>query len=422
MMQKQQLRKEKSVSVTEKICVFLLAMGPILQHYVGLFVSASISLLLIMLPYVGIKLLHTGKFKPSRLSFILPLIILFFYEVAAHGTNVTELGQAVVFSLYFLAIAAGCLSTEYFVKAITVISAAASICIIIQYFCYYILGFHLQVVPTSLLLERSEQWVLLAQTGRVSVTGKPISFYRPSAFFLEPSHMFIYMFSPLMIHLLAKEFTKKRLCISILLTVGMICSTSGMGIAAAAGTWLLFLGKNSKTNNRLDIRKFFRPRSALILLTLIVFAAGLFAFVPFFRNSVLRVIGSGDDYKNAVSGRLDGGLSVLDDLKGLKLFFGIADDTEAVNVNLTGFTSEMYRYGIIGTLISYVFYVQSLLRLKNQYFWVAALAVIMSFFSQHSHSSFFMLYCAFTFMEGFRQTQLANESTPTLPKTATINR
>lgn len=405
MMQRHRLSKEKSISTVEKICVFLLAMCPILQHYIGLFVNASISLTLIMLPYVAIKLLHAGKFKMSRLSLVIPLILLFFYEVAAHSTSVTELGQAVVFSLYFLAIAAGCLNTEYFVKAITVVSVVASLCIIIQYFCYYILGFHLQLVPTRLLLAKSEQWVLLAQTGRVSVTGKPIRFYRPSAFFLEPSHMFIYMFTPLLINLLSNNITKKQLRISILLTIGMICSTSGMGIAAAAGAWLLYLGKNSKKNSRLDIRKFFRPRSALILLILIVFAVCLFLFVPFFRNSVLRVISSGSDYKNAVSGRVTGGLSVLNKLKGAKLFLGVADNTHGLDVNLSGFAEEMYKYGIIGTFISYLFYLQGLFRLKNQYFWVAALAIIMSFFSQHSHSSFFMLYCAFTFTEGLQQKQ-----------------
>lgn len=422
MMQTQQLRKEKPVSTIEKICVFLLAMTPILQHYVGLIVSASVTLLLVMLPYVAIKLLHTGKFKMRRLSLVLPLIVSFFYEVAAHGLNVMELGQAVVFSFYFLAIAAGCLSTKHFVKAITAISVAASLCILVQYFCYYILGFHLQMAPTSLFLERSEQWILLAQTGRVSVTGRPIRFYRPSAFFLEPSHMFIYMFAPLILNLLSHNPTKKQLRISMLLTIGMICSTSGMGIAAAAGVWLLFLGKNSKKNSRLDIRKFFRPRSALILLVLIVFAAGLFLFVPFFRNSILRIISSGDDYSNAVSGRISGGSYVLNKLKGVQWLFGASEDTTRLGVNLTGFTSEMYKYGIMGTLISYLFYFQGLLRMKNQYFWVAALTIVMSFFSMHSHGSFFMLGCAFTFTEGLRQEQLKKETISPLPQAATINR
>lgn len=400
----------KTISVWEKLIVILLALGPILQHYKGLFVNAAVTMLLVLLPFVAVKLLHKGSVPLRRLTLVLPLMLLFVYEVVAHGTTVMETGQAFVFILYFLAVAAGCLNTKYFVRAITAVAIIASVAIIVQYICYYLLGFHLQLAPTSLLSQQGQQWVLLAQTGRVSVTGKPISFYRPSAFFLEPSHMFIYMFTPLLITLLSPNFGKREFRIAALITVGMIFSTSGMGILTAAGAWLLFLAKNGGKNTRLDLRKLLRPRSVLILLALLVVVVCLMIWVPFFRNSVMRIFSSGSDYKNAVSGRVTSGIGVLQGMTGKQLLFGVADNTKAVAVNLTGFSEEMYKYGIVGTLVSYLFYVQGLFRLKNQFFWVSLIVIVMSFFTQHSHSSFFMLYCAFTFTEGFRRQQEAAES------------
>lgn len=411
-MKQKRICTEKSTSFLEKLVVTVLALCPILQHYKGIFVNASVTLLLLMFPYVVLKLLHVGSIKMKRLTLVFPLMLTFLYEVASHGTSVTEAGQAVVFIVYFTAVAAGCLDTKHFVRAVTGVSVIASILIIVQYVCYYILGFHLQLVPTDLLLDKSEQWVLLAQTGRVSVTGKVISFYRPSSFFLEPSHMFIYTFTPLLITLLSPDFGKKQFCIAALLTVGMVFSTSGMGIASAAGAWVLFLGKNGGKSSRLDIRKFFRPRSVLIFLILVVGVIALFIWVPFFQRSVLRVFSSGMDYKNAVSGRVAGGAKVLSGLSTTQLIFGVADNTVGVTAPMTGFSEEMYKHGIIGTAISYLFYIQGLLRLKDQYFWVCFLAIVMSFFSQHSHSSFFMLYCAFTFTEGFRQNQLHASEVP----------
>lgn len=106
-------------------------------------------------------------------------------------------------------------------KSASRIAQVASILIIVQYVCHYIFGFHLKLVPVSLLLPESSQWIAGAETGQVGINGIRSELYRPSAFFLEPSHMFLYVFPILFVFLLSPNIDNWRRKIAILLTVGL---------------------------------------------------------------------------------------------------------------------------------------------------------------------------------------------------------
>ncbi len=402
------LNQRRSSTALDRMCIILLAMCPILQHYKGPFVNAAVSVLLLVLPVAVMKLLMKGRFSATDLGFAFPLVLYFFYKVMDHGTTVTELGQAVVFSILVISIACGCFDTKYFIRVITVISAVASICIILQYICYYVLHFHLQLVPTRLLLPRSSQWILLAQTGRASVTGRVSRFYRPSAFFLEPSHMFIYMFTPLLLLLLSKKFGRKERNLSLLLTTGMVFSTSGMGIMMAIGIWMVFLGKQGK-DHAFTLANYFRPEVIIVLMALLIIVVVMFLRVPFFHNSIVRIIGSGDDYTNAISGRVSSGNRLLREMHGMQLLFGTGDSLAGIEFNMAGFHATMYQYGIIGVILSYIFYLQGIFRIKGTYFWLTLIILALSLFSSHTHSTMFMIYSTFVFVDGFRDRKAEEE-------------
>ena len=261
------------VSIIDKICIFLLAICPILQHYKGLFVNAAVTVLLFVVLLALVKVYKKRYLGVRCIKFVFPLVLFFFFKVIDHGTTVTEFGQAVVFSILVITIANGCFNTKYFLNIITIVSVIACICIIIQYICYYFFNFHFQMVPTSLLLPKSSQWILGAETGRASITGRISRFYRPSAFFLEPSHMFIYMFTPLTLLLLSEKFTQRERNLSILLSFGMVLSTSGMGILTVVGLWIVFLGRRG---GKFSLSKLFRPKTVLIIL---FFLSGIIIFL-----------------------------------------------------------------------------------------------------------------------------------------------
>lgn len=398
---------ESKVSIIEMFCVILLAMCPILQHYRGLFVNAGVTALLIVFPFAVFKLCNKRLLNVDRLKFVAPLVIFFLFKVVDHSTDVQEFGQAVVFSVVVIAIACECFDTKYFIRVVLTISKIASILIILQYFCYYILHFHVRMVPTNLLLERASQWILGAKTGRAGITGRVSRFYRPSAFFLEPSHMFIYMFMPLIYTMFSPNFGRKERRDSILLTVGMILTTSGMGIITAVGMWIIFLGKQGE-NNKFSLVRFFNPKIMLLIIIGVVTAFVLYSKVPFVHNSVVRIFSSGTDYTNAISGRVASGNKLVRGLSGMQRIIGVKDDLSGIDFNMSGFNSTMYQYGIIGTVISYVFYLSGVFKLKSSFVWISIVTIVLSFFSAHTHTMFFMIYCTFVLVEGYNE-KIENE-------------
>ena len=394
--------KTSSISVIEKICIILLALCPILQHYKGLFANAAVTVLLIVTPYALIRVLKKRYISFSDLFIVLPLIVFYAYKVVDHGTTMVEFGQAVVFSILVISIACGCFNTQYFIKIITIISIIACICLVLQYVFYYVFDYHIQFVPTSLFLERSNQWTLLAETGRYSVTGNKTSFYRPSAFFLEPSHMFTYMFMPLALIVLSNDNCRHRKWVAILLSLGMILCTSGMGILTTIGIWIVYLGMKDGV---FSILNYFYPYSLFIILIFVGAVAFCFFEVDFFQRALLRIFTSSSDYTNAISGRVSAGNSLIKQISGAQLLVGVEDGLSGIDFPMSSFSETMYKYGIIGIIISYLFYVQGLFKLKGSFFWIALVVIVLSFFSAHTHSTMFMIYCVFVFTEGYKNNE-----------------
>lgn len=96
-------------------------------------------------------------------------------------------------------------------------------------------------------------------------------FLQTFVFFLEPSHMFTYLLAPLFYTLLSPNFEKYEKRISVFLTIGMILSTSGMGIVAVIMVWLLFIAKHGEQDNSFSLKKLIRPPNLLILTSLVLF-------------------------------------------------------------------------------------------------------------------------------------------------------
>lgn len=146
----------------------LVVLGPILQHYNGVFLDMGSDLYILLSPIVVILLL--SKTKITFNSKILPLILLGLWIGFSHGISVNVLGRELLLILLYIALDNKVIDIELVVRSAVVIGELAGVVIFIQYVCYYLLGFHLQIVPTSLLKSSASQWIMLAKTGRISVT------------------------------------------------------------------------------------------------------------------------------------------------------------------------------------------------------------------------------------------------------------
>jgi hypothetical protein len=390
-------------SFIDMLCVFLLAISPILQFYRGPIANAGITVLVVLFPYMLLRLLlilPTFRFK-IMYEVIPPLIVFYLYKLFSHGGNFVVFAHVAIMIVYFIAIAAGCINVKYFIKIASVVAVLATTFLTLQYFCFYILGFHLQVAPTSLFHADSEQWVLLTKTGLIGITGKPSGFYRPSAFFMEPSHVFIYFIPLLCIFLFAPDMKSWRLKMALLITLGLFLSTSGMGICVSTGVWILYLGFYRGKDNRFKISKLFKPRNITLVVTISIFLVILYFNVPIFNKSINRILGIDITGIDAISGRVLEALLLVKTLTGSVLWFGLPDSTSDIEFNLSGFFSTLFQYGITGVLLSYLFYVKSLLKLKAQYFWLSIIIIIISFFTAHTHGPFHSLYYVAILMNGY---------------------
>lgn len=445
----------ENTGVMDVFVSLLLALAPILQHYKGIVVNAGILVLILCLPYVCLKLLF--RFRSLNLKNILialPLVLFQVFRVAAHGTTFMELAHGAVLCGYFVAIALGGINLKYVARWAYVIAMAAGIGIIIQSICYYAFGFHLQLVATDLLLEESIAWVRLAQTGIIGVTGQASAFYRPSAFFLEPSHMFLYFVPTQFFLLLTPEMNWTKRISAVIISVGLLLSTSGMGIAVVVGAWLLQLGFSGGRENILRFKHLFCKKNILRCIAFVLMFLVIAAILPFLRYSILRIflgsrvvnsmiaaeqaekgsklpindledqlaqaekeeaaaeaekLAAENAGSTAISGRIDRALSlILHKMSGQQYWIGVSDSVDDVKFNLPGFFATMYKYGIIGTVLSYIFYVCCAVFGKGASRWTAIIILGVSLVSAHTHGTFYMLFYVLLLMDGVMPKPMAN--------------
>ena len=408
------------VTVLDGVCAMLLVLCPFLQNYQGLVVDARATALILMTPYVLVRL-----WMKNRVNWLVvaPMLLFSLWKLFDNGTNISELGREGLFCIFLLAAASGALDFKTFTRAWTVVATVGCALVLVQTVCYYLFDFHIQMIPTRMFLPNSDQWMGMAETGKISILGNPMKLYRPSAIFMEPSHVAMYSIPPLLMLLLSPGFNWRRCVAAALITGGVMASTSGLGIVLCMGLWFLYFalycGEGGKNKPILFIKGFsikehtfkgvqikgkryggfttsaveIRPINILLVGSLILAVLAMYLFVDVFRDSVNRILMSEDGY-NAIAGRTDSGMLAVSKLVGSEWLFGkLVPGTEA-GWYMPAFYEMIYKYGLLGFAVSYGFYVNSLFKLKRQYAWLALMLLGLSYFSIHTHgSSFMMIYC-----------------------------
>ena len=387
--------------ILDPFCGVLLALIPLLQHYKGLIDNASTTLLALMVPYLVLRMLpQLLDFKISYLKPLGILMLFFIYKLVDHGTYFGEIAQVSFMVIYFMAASLKVIDLKALIKAATAVAVVGSIALFVQSICYYGLGFHLQVVPDALLAKESYAWIAGIKTGLVGVNGVAGTLYRPAGIFLEPSHFFMYTFPVLFVNLFNTDKKKHSLILPVIMTVGMFLSTSGMGMAVSLVVWSVFFVLWNVNEHDFKVQNFFRKRTALFIGAILTLSVVAFIFVPTVRNAFLRIFVSGSSGSTAISGRVDGALFVLRKMTFVQNFIGKEDTTIFISYNMSGFMATMYKYGIIGIILSYEFYIKSLFKLDIARVLTSGLLLVVSLFSAHTHGTFFMIYYVMILMDG----------------------
>jgi len=396
----------------DRVAASLLAFCPVLQHYQAPLYNAALTVMVLLVPYLLWRM--TFRVKDFQLKELMPVWALVGYmvfRVVDHGTSVTELGQSAVLTVLFVAAALGCIDIKWMCRTGLVVSCVASGILIVQTVVFYLTGFHIQVVPVSALIDTADQWILSARTGLAGVTGviRTNGFYRPSAFFLEPSHAYIYMFPHLLVVMFGKKHNMKELGLAALMTVGLGLTTSGMGIAVACCAWALYFALFNEQEQTFSLRNLARRRTKTVLILAVVGFAGAMIVLPPLRRAVVRIFTSSATGSSAIGGRVRSAITAISSLSPKQWIIGVSDTTHGMSSNMPGAVAALYRHGLIGMFLSMEFYTKSMWKLKMP-FWVAALVIFgTSCFSAHTHSTVGMMYFVLILMRGY-QTRVREES------------
>ncbi len=388
-------------SFLDAICAFLIVIMPILQHYKGLIRNAGFSVMVIVFPFVIIRMLIVIKNRPRSYGSIVAIVPLMLYELYMmfdHGPELSNIAYVGFMIIFYWSLACGAVNMRYAFVFAFFIARIGSFVIVLQTVLYHIFHYHLRIIPTELLLAGSDRWIARSIQG-IARTGE---LYRPSGLFLEPSHMVLYCTPILCLLLLEEELNRKYLREAAFISLGVILSTSGMGIIIVVALWALYFvmyKRNIRSVNTL--RRILSFRTLMIIAIVLFFVWLSYLYIPFVRDAALRIFNPQEGSSIAISGRIRLANSFVRNLSGKSLLFGVSERAENIEFNLPGFHATLYKWGIVGVLLSYSYYMRGLFNLKGGYFFLTIIITILSFFSAHTHGTFYMAYFSLFILNGY---------------------
>lgn len=324
---------------------------------------------------------HIPYRQPDTGRLILPkpaipaLMLVLYTLIRSNGSYASVMVFALV-AIYLIATVSRFFDIRMIFKIIIFVSCVASVLVIVQTISYYLFGKYLQMVWLDIC-----RYDIIKGFAAEIINGKSVgsSLFRPSAFFLEPSHFAGYVAIGLTDLLFSAKPVKNRFGKVILISLGLICSTSGMGVMVLIGEFVLYAVLHMKN----------KPIGTNILRIIIccVLALGIFAAlmqINMFHLSMQRIFGKVDGY-NAIAGRTGAWHVYINNMTGTELLFGrgTAGRSELNPIfHITGMVFLIYTLGIIGAILFAVMIALGMVKSNTRSFCLGGYYLLLSFFSE----------------------------------------
>ena len=333
------------------ICIVLVT-APILQQHKGFYINGGWTVLLLGVPFCLLRcILSKWKIRKSVFFAFIWVFAFYLWCLVDHGFSFGDLFRLALLMTYYLALTNESFNFKYFLYISIAVILAACVCLVLQYFSYY--GFHrkLQFLSVNTLLSEDSKWY-----DRINSTIITGSFYRPSAFFLEPSHMFIFSFPTILIMLFGREANKRTHILGFTMIAGLLASTSGLSIVFSLVCIIAFyvMYKNPYFKEG-GLLNFFTLRSVVVLTLLVLLLVYSYRNFDIVYKSIVRIIAENDAGYNAIEGRTKVGQLLLKTLSGMQYLIGVTDAMGTLGSSLSGFQATMYKYGAVGIILSYIY-------------------------------------------------------------------
>lgn len=304
----------------------------------------STFLLGVTAPYVMLRSKSTKK----AIS-VLPIVVTFGYLLMRSMDNTMNLFLLVVVFVHAYAASKGSTDASVAGRTIETVAVIATVCVMLQTLLYYTMGIRFNFLIPNLILEENRYAINVVSVERM---------YRPSAFFLEPSHYTQYCSLALMSVLMPCNKQKVNFGKAIWIAVGCILTTSGMGIALCIGifAWYAAFTQHRKGTKLMYIVGWFIA-GGLCFAVLMQFT--------FFSNSIQRVFGEVNGY-NAIWGRTLFWESYVGSMSGSTALFGHGTLNLPTGY-MTGLMKVIYCYGYLGMAALLLLFIYLFARTRSMY-------------------------------------------------------
>ena len=349
--------------------MFLLALLPIIQPIkTFLPITWSMLVLVLMVPYIIVKLFKTRvKVQSTAIVAVYSL-----FRIFNHSTSASELLTMLFLIALVIALRSDIINFEKFYYFVIMISFFASLLIIIQTLCHYVLGLHLTILSPMLLRTHEMELSYYTQL----TTGMQGVLYRPSAFFIEPSAFSFYALPALFLLVNGNDQQNKRKrYIAYTISAGVLLSTSGIGLLYVVICWAFYMYREAVSNKK-NTAKYI-----IILITAIACFAIAVIYIPILNQTFMRIFSSSDNSYSAITGRVGSGQYYYSLLSQREKIWGAGKSVEEYKMYLSGMYSIIMSDGIIGYILFLLIFVLLAFSLKNYFSMLSLIFAFSSIFS-----------------------------------------
>lgn len=345
-------------------------------------ISLATALLFLSLPYAATWVLmkaREGTANQSLLRAYFPFVCFYLYMVMRSDGNLTRIVLCILTLLHIIGLFYGSVSSKKIKKMIEWYAIINSILVLLQTLSYYVFDLQIQYIPQALIHEHfKNSYVFQNEPG----------LYRPSALFLEPAH-FSQFCCFAIISLLFPPEGKPKIHVALVIAVGCLLTTSGMGIVLTGLIFALFSVRWCVYQKKMNVLKW---QTLLTGILLVLLVGVLLLQIPFVKTALLRVFSTVDGY-NAILGRL--GLwkwkEAIGTMEIIPLLFGYGYSAEYPHY-LTGLADTIYKFGILAVLLQGWCLLSIMKKQKTVYIWCVCCIFFLLFCVAHLTSVFSQIF------------------------------
>ena len=339
---------ESATFIDKLFCIYI-SLLPItlLYNFPALNIGIATVLLFVFVPHFLLHILVVKRGK-AEFSVLLFFILYLYLSFRAEG-NIRQVLVNIAVFLGLWAISKGALKEDTFREYLERFALINAILICIQTVSHYILKTNISFVAYSLLQSNYQETYL----GVSSLD----SLYRPCALFLEPAHFSQYCLFALISVLFTKK-SKINIKRAILIMMGIVLTTSGMGILMSAFVigWYVLLKRDNFSKH---IKRILGWSVAAAVAFIVLLQ------IPFFQSALQRVFSSFEGY-NAIQGRTGNWSEALSGMVGADRWFGYGGE-HSYRWYLSGMPDTIYRFGIVGVAIQGLIFLYLVVKRTDNY-------------------------------------------------------